>query len=150
GGKYEAKSAAPKGATVPKFFGNSMASGSHSHGAKLGGVGMPKAGGSAPAGNSPKTGAKPQYAKGVGKSGEGSAALESQVKASPAPFANPKNAANLPAPKGPNKGLGSGKSPNANSVSGSKPPKHPPTGPTGGYKPKKNYGPVGNPRFHGA
>jgi len=53
------------------------------------------------AGFNPKTAAKPEMQSGIGKKGPGSSQAESQVKAAPAPFKNPKGIAKLKVPKGP-------------------------------------------------
>lgn len=49
----------------------------------------------------PITGAKPQMKPKLPTPGPGTTALQSQVKAPPAPFKNPQGAANLSAPAGP-------------------------------------------------
>jgi len=102
-------------------------------------------------GNSPKTAAKPEMGSSVitGRAGSLQQA-RSQINASPMPFQNPQGSVKLGAPAGPTDSTGNGKTPNAGGNPTSKPGKHPPTGPTGGYKPKKNYGPVGKPSFYGS
>jgi hypothetical protein len=102
-------------------------------------------------GNKVKTGAAKQMTPGAitGEAGSLQQAA-SQIKASPMPFQNPRGPAMQAAPAGPKLGVGNGQSANRNSMPTSKPGKHPPTGPTGGYKPKKNFGPVGKPSFYGS
>lgn len=131
--------------------------GLHAKGSPTGGVALKARGGqSAPIGNSPTT-AQPKF-KPPAKIGGGTAMddgstgqAEQQIAAAPLPFQNPKAAANLPAPANQRAtmNVGTGKGANMSGVKGSKAPVHPPTAPTGGYKPKKNHPPSGMSRFYG-
>lgn len=140
---------------IPHLKGLSMNSstnaGRHSAGASIGGVRIKaRSGQSAPAGNKPTTGAATQMkastAGGLAGSMQNAAA---QIKQSPQPFQNPRGAIRGVG-AGPTPHVGTGVGKNTASLPISKAPMHPPTGPTGGYKPKKNYGPVGKPSFYGS
>lgn len=100
-------------------------------------------------GNSPTTGAatqmKPSTAGGQAGSTQNAAA---QIKQSPQPFQNPKGAL-YGVKAGPTPNTGTGATKNLGGTATSKPGKSMPTGPTGGYKPKKNFGPSGLSKFYG-
>lgn len=67
----------------------------------------------------PITGAtKVQNSPAAVKQGEGGPAAQSQLSGPPMPFQNRRNSANLPAPKGPMKGVGTGKSKNTANIKG--------------------------------
>lgn len=66
----------------------------------------------------PITAAKPQNSPKAVKQGPGGPAAQSQIMGPPMPFQNAKGAANLAAPKGPQKGIGNGKTANAANVKG--------------------------------
>lgn len=70
------------------------------------------------AGYNPKTAAKAQNSPAAVKQGAGGPAAQSQLSGPPMPFQNAKNSANLPAPKGPMKGVGTGKTANAANIKG--------------------------------
>ena len=70
------------------------------------------------AGYTPKTATKPQNSPQSIKQGPGGPAAQSQIAAPPEPFRNSKGVANLPAPKGAQKGVGNGKTANAAGVKG--------------------------------
>lgn len=109
------------------------------------------------AGNAPTT-AQPSMKKalniggGSGMADSSTGEAEQQIAAPPMPFQNPRGAAQLPAPANQRAtmNVGPGKGANMAGIKGSKAPTHPPTGPTGGYKPKKNFGPSGLSKFYGA
>jgi hypothetical protein len=130
--------------------------GTHFHGAKTGGVGMPKRGQSAPAGNSPTTGAatqmRPSTAGGLAGSMQNAAA---QIKQSPMPFQNPNQGATMNTPQvhGPaTMGIGNGATKNTASIVGkSMPHKKGSIHPSPGNPfPKKRFHPSGNKNFYGA
>ena len=72
------------------------------------------------AGFNPKTAAKAQNKPAAIKQGPGGPAAQSQISGPPMPFQNAKGTANLPAPKGAMKGVGSGKSANSANIAGAK------------------------------